>query len=375
MKCGISLSLSRPIVRKAGGGSAYTRTAFVDGGGNNSTAQLNNIALPWATSNAAIVALAAAYPTQETTLRLLSGASDIDSSASLNILLTNGFTVMSHDAGNYLVNNLSWGTVTDSLLNFIDVRVTNITKLGHVGQSSQNAGTITGDATTVVGQLDVRADQTKTATGTAGTNGTGGVGNPSNPAQPPPASPPTPGSNGGNIDGSAPNDAGIGTTGNRAWSSMRLLGNFTLSAFFGGGGPGGDGGVGGTGGTVSGGIGGIGGDSNALVLEDGAVGGNGGNATSNGGNGGNGGDGGDGCNAFKDAAVTVGLTDVSGGVGGSGGAAGNGGSASGGLGGVGGAGAELGNQGATGSTGSSTAVGGSVGNPGSTGAAGSLTNL
>lgn len=334
------------------GGVTYTRTAFVSSAGNDSGASLDDFDQPFASMNAAVGQLAAMYPGQTTTLRLLTDlATGASPSSELNTLLAAGLTIMSHDATVRTVGGTcSFGSAAGALLTLTKVHLANLTKVGRSVASEATAGTITGDADTEIDLLVVSSDDAYTD----GVNGiNGGVETSGAWSYVPPASSPPLDGEDHEGDG-AFEDGGngtAGTAGNRAWN-LTLVGSGLVTSLLGLGGQAGDGGNGGNGGTATGGAGGIGGASNHPTdPEAGGTGGRGENAYARGGNGGNAGQGGDGSIVTKAAGWTITAYDLTGGVMGTPGLGGNGGTATGGAGGGGGAGANGGATGATGTPG------------------------
>ena len=349
-------------------GTVYTRTAFVSSGGNDSGGTLGYLEQPYLSMAAAVGALAAAYPGQTTTIRVLDGADGLSASASLDTLLTAGLTIRSHDTGVVSLGEVSFGSLPDALLTLNHVHITALVKVGHVGAGADSAGTITGDAETSIDLLQVSASSSYTpgSNGASGGSSSGSAG-----FSPPPNSPALDGENGDDAYASG-TAAGAGSAGNRAWD-VTLAGAGTVSYITAVGGPGGDGGAGGAGGTAYAGAGGAGGASNNVsVPEVGGDGGNGGIATANGGAGGVGGRGGDGGDIVLGAWAGSAITSYAGGAGGASGAGGAAGTATAGAGGAGGAGALGGANGTAGTAGAAYASAGAAGGTNGPGANGSL---
>ncbi len=349
-------------------GTVYTRTAFVSSGGNDSGGELGYLEQPYLSMAAAVGALAAAYPGQTTTIRVLDGAGGLSASASLDTLLTAGLTIRSHDTGVVSLGEVSFGSLPDALLTLNHVNITALVKVGHVGAGVDSAGTITGDAETVITLLQVSASGSYTPGGNGASGGTvyGDAG-----FSPPPYSPAIDGYNG---DAAMANGVagGGGSWGGRAWD-VTLAGAGSVSYITAVGGPGGDGGYGGAGGTAYGGGGGNGGASNnSMAPEVGGDGGNGGNAYANGGAGGAGGKGGAGGNIVLGAWGGSAIASYAGGAGGIGQIGGSAGTATPGAYGLGGAGALGAAYGANGIVGTAYATGGATGGTNGPGANGSL---
>ncbi len=359
----------------------YPFTAFVSSTGDDTTAVIGDITKPFQTINGSATCAANALATvgiHVVTIRLLDNcATGYDVSADLTLitidaLLGNGLIIRSHDATVRTFGDSSFGSQANAILTLIKATCGTLIKELHVGPTVESAGTITGDADSVIGILDVSALTTAPAPGGNGNNGSDSTGSPNCNAcaAPSAGSPPTPGFSGGSADSSG-DIGGLGGAGNRAWN-VTLLGSFLVSALSGVGGDASVGGNGGSGAIATGGGGQPGGDSDAIVLEDGAAGGDGGNAISNGGNGGDGGVGGDASTISKNVGVSITISTLTGGNGGAGGIGNSAGTANAGSGGVGGAGAAGGNQGPSGANGTSTANPGVAGSTGAAGANGSI---
>lgn len=368
---GLGISANVRLRQGAGGPVVYTRTAFLSSTGNDGTAALNDPALPYLTHDAAVDALAVAYSGQTTTLRYLSNnTSDLSASANLNTLLAAGLTMKSHDASvRTLSGAISFGDTAGSSLTLSKVVLSTLLKAIHTGQTVESAGTITGDADSIITDLIISADASPTDTGAAATGGgnvTGGVGWNASDAD-------YPGSGGAGESVNA--TGGIGETGgigNRAWN-VTLAGNFTVTLLTGTGGQGGTGGNGGAGGTATGGAGGNGGNAtHPTDPVDGGAAGNGGDGTAYGGDGGIGGQGGAGSTVTKGASVTITVSTLTGGAGGGGGNGGLTGSATAGVQGSPGNGINGGNPGASGSPGNVYTGAGNSGVLGAAGADGSI---
>ena len=367
----ISLGLSLGLgVNTSGGASpappSYERTAFVDTAGNGGSV-LNNPAQPFSSFYDAAIALLDAYPSQSTTIRLMSNANGGDTTATtMDILMGSGLTIMSHDATvRTLTGTTSFGYNPGLTLNLSKVTIAELRKEPHASTDAASAGTITGDANTTITLLilESHADPgNQGAMGSDGGNVSGSGGQVGADGNPPEA-----GGTGESIDASGGHgqDGGLGFA---AWS-VTLLGTgllvsgraVSLSV-------GGQGGVGGFGGTATPGNGGAGGSSTAIVLQDGGDGGNGGASAANGGNGGSGGVGGRGGNIDTYSGtwtVTMGETD--GAAGGAGGYGGSGGLTNIGIGGNGGNPSTGGAPGATGAQGSYEALQGADGVAGADG--------
>ncbi len=354
---------------RSSAGPVYVRTAFVSSTGNDGTAALNNDALPFLTHDAAVNALAAAYPGQETTLRYQTDlASVMNLSANLDTLLTAGLTMMSHDATvRTLSGAIYFGSAAGALLTLSKLTFSErIEKPANVGGVAVSAGTITGDADTTITLLILDG-----AAGVAGGNGAnGGTVTGDNGANGADGDPPSPGISGGSASG----DGIVGEQGGNggfAWD-VTLEGSGLISSVLGRGGAGGIGGNGGGAGSSTGGNGGAGGNSNAFEMQDGAPGGDGGNASANGGDGGVGGAGGNGSTVTKAAGWTITSSDLSAGFGGPESTAGSGGLATAGSGGNGGTGASGGSSGLNGNDGTASAMAGAQGSAGADGVAGSI---
>jgi hypothetical protein len=352
-------------------GTFYTRTAFVASGGSDSGGTLGYLDQPYLTLAAAVGALAAAYPGQTTTIRCLGGVGGdgvLSSSASLDTLLTAGLTIRSHDTGVVSLGEVSFGSQPDALLTLNHVSITALVKVGHVGGGADSAGTITGDAETVIGLLQVSGSGSYTP---GGNGAHGGTVNADAGFSPPPNSPPMNGYDGDMAYASGAAGS-VGSTGNRAWD-VTLAGAGSVSYITAVGGPGGDGGIGGNGGSALGGFGGRGGDSNnSMAPEVGGNGGNGGNAYANGGAGGTGGRGGDGGDIDLGAWAGSAIASYAGGAGGISGTPGSAGTATAGGLGLGGDGALGGANGTAGTAGTAYASAGASGGTNGSGTAGSL---
>ena len=354
-----------------GGAVSYERTAFLSSSGNDGTAVLNDPDLPFLTNDAAVDALAVSYAGQTTTLRYLSNnTSALAASANLNTLLAAGLTMRSHDASVWtLSGTLSFGDAAGASLTLAKVVLSTLTKAPHTGLTAESAGTITGDADSVITDLTISADATPTGTGADGSSGgtlTGAAG--SNGAD---GDYPYGGGAGESVNASGTTGE-TGETGNRAWN-VTLAGNFTVSFLTGTGGQGGTGGNGGQGGNATGGNGGNGGNAtHPTDPVDGGAAGPGGDGTSYGGEGGIGGTGGTGSTVTKGASVTITVSTITGGTGGGGGTGGLTGAANAGVQGTPGSGINGGNSGSSAAAGNAYSGAGGNGASGSAGTNGSI---
>jgi hypothetical protein len=368
--------------RYQGGGPpvTYERTAFLSNTGNDATAVTNEVSRPYATLTAAIHDLAAIYPGETCTIRLLHDyaliGSDIPEVASLDGVLTAGLTVKGHIISRLFVGTFPFGTMPNAILNLDAVHIVRVAKApANLGWAA-SAGTITGVGDgALIDILDVSGQSG--FDGSPGANGapvtqddgiSGGDGTPPGPGNGPP-------------DANSSGTSGVdGSDGYRGWD-ITLAGALSIASdFFLSGGGGGHGGNGGSGATAIGGHGGRGGnaiDDGMGTLYDGAPGGNGGNAYANGGNGGNGGNGANGGDAYVAGTVSIapGTFHSPGGRGGSEGGGGSAGSATPGAGGSGGFGINGGVQGADGATGAAFSNNGESGAPGSNGSNGNYINI
>lgn len=353
----------------------YTNTAFISSTGNDGTAVLNDPTKPFLTWDAAATAMYSIADDGNPTTIIMQSNIDGDvtnSGGAWYELLANGLTLKSNSA----VRRTATGAVLFGQQGFQHSLTTQkVDFTGTVGSQHQapdtdNAGTITGDAT--IATINLSASVSAANQGATGANGSDGTGTPDGAPQPAPNSPPDTGVAGGAFTSTADNGSD-GDNGNPAFASITLLGTLTVTNIIGTGQPAGKGGTGGVGGTATGGAGGQGGDSNAIILEDGGTGGAGGDATSTGGNGGTGGIGGNGLTVHRNSGVTITAHTLTGGAAGTAGAAGAHGTATGGAGGAGGAGAVGGNTGPTGAAGNATANDGGAGSSGSAGADGTIT--
>lgn len=357
----------------SGAAPSYIRTAFIASTGNDGTAALNSSSSPYLTLDAAVAALAAAYPAQTTTLRLLTNlTNDATANASLTTLIHAGLTIRSHDATRRfldgtipLCGSLVASTVALALVN---VRVGMLSDEHASAAEGQLIGSITADATSLVDSLVLSG----AANGSDGSDGTvGGTITASAGSNGSDGDPPTNGQAGEAAIASG--TPGIsGGHGHSAWDiNVISASGFEITNFTGVGMHGGDGGNGGDGGTATGGAGGVGGNATGTD-QDGGNGGNGGNATAFGGDGGNGGEGGNGSTMFVTGSCTVAFFVITGGAPSAGGTAGAGGSVTAGVGGVGGDSSGLGSPGGNGTDGSAVNDSGSVGASGAGGADGSI---
>lgn len=354
--------IARGAVKFGAGGPTYERTAFVDAGGDDGTAVLNNPSLPFAHLEDALEALAGAYSGSSVTIRL---KSDLTEDLSyyggyvLNGVLENGLTYVGHGGTRTVTGSHDFGYATNAAnLTLDNAILTTLTR--DPASAPGTAGTITflngGTINSVVlGGIHGRNHSQYPAGALNGTNATGA----SPPAQPAAASPPTPGSKGESVDANGADTSAVGEDpaggGLNGWN-VTLLGTATIPLVNVSGGLGGHGANGGNAATAVGGVGQKGGDSNALVIQDGGAGGDGGDASANGGRGGDAANGGNGGTLTRAATITITSLNFSKGLAGNIGTGGAVGSATGGAGGAGGAGALLGDPGAAGSPGEAATV-------------------
>lgn len=356
----------------AGGAVTYERTAFLSDAGNDGTAALNDSDLPYATIDAAIADLAAAYPNQVTTLRLLDDVTDdATEDATLAAVLVDGLVIRSHDGTRrQLVGTipLCGALVGNALdLRLVNVQVSTLQDL-HLSSTIESIGSITGDATSIIDLLNIAgyADGGPAPAGSNGGSATGNGGAPGGDGDPP-------GDGGTGEDATASGGGGAtGIEGHSAWS-INIVGTtgFTITDLQGYGRAGGTGGAGGAGGTATAGDGGNGGNATGTD-QNGGNGGNGGTANAGGGLGGDGGSGGHGSivSVYGDCTITAStLTAGDGGVGGGGGP---GGTANAGAAGTGGTATGSGINGSDGNAGSAN---NSDGSPGSGGASGNIGSI
>jgi len=350
-------------------GVTYVRTAFLSSTGNDGTAALNDASLPFLTTTAAINALVAAYPDEDTTLRLLDsfdgGGADIGLAARAGTGAS--LTIQSHaDSLINLGGALNCGSLTIDLI-LDNVGIAALGWEPNTATSSTNAGTINVGRSSTIGQITAEGYSPS-----AGSNGSeGSTVNGSNGAGGADGDPPSNGNDGETVTsyGGEGNHGDAGGFGR----NITVIGPVTIDNISIYGGNGGSGGNGGNGGAATGGTGGTGGNSTSESSQAGGNGGNGGAATSGGGNGGNGGAGGNGgfYSLSSGASVTYSVS-VAGGTGGSAGSGGLAGTVTGGSGGSGGNGANGGTSGTSGSNGATYTPGGNSGNPGANGSNGGI---
>ncbi|HEY3897378.1 MAG TPA: hypothetical protein VGM54_02130 [Chthoniobacter sp.] len=366
-----------------GPGATYTNTAFVATWGNDSTGELNDLFLPFASMTAALVALYGQTSGPTTVILESDISSDTDpgvDDATIGSLLSGGLTITSTNGTNWLYNTLNLGSTGGGSLTLDNVNLQEVQMEPSVNSGHFNAVTITGTSAQIE-YLGLSASTSDPGDGSPGTDNSSAnvFGNP--------------GSNGDDIDvsfdpfGTAGNggdgdsadasagDGGGGSGGYYAWD-VTLLGSLAVYNISGTGGNGGNGGSGGNAGQATGGNGGNGG--NATDPEgsgndgNGGNGGNGGSATANGGNGGSPGSGGDGSNIYAQSSVQLFYWNLAGGMTGSGGNGGNGGFNYPGWGGNGGSPAGGGGWGSSGNQGGFSASQGNYGSMSGNGNYGSV---
>jgi len=348
-----------------GGEAVYENTAFLLNTGNDGTAALNNPALPYRSTQAALDALEAlGVPC---TLWLLDDCDGDGSGVVSETLADAGLTIKapSPDGGYVLSGQLVMQGAADSLT-LEDIEISDL-RWTDSNSGTSTPATITGVGTVVITTLEAKgADGSNgmdggDATATWGSNGSDA------PAYDPPAN----GGDGVTADANG-TDGGAATSGGFG-RAITVSGPVTISSANLSGGAGGDGGNGGNANAATGGAGGNGGLAAAPTEpQDGGNGGNGGDAFSYGGAGRDGGNGGNGGNLTLLGGASCTSFTSAGGAGGNGGLGGTASTATGGSGGSGGNGVNGGNTGTAGSNGASNFGDGSDGMPGTSGSPGSI---
>jgi len=130
---------------RVGGSVTYERTAFLSSSGNDGTASLNNPALPYLTTDAALVALVAAHPGEDTTLRLLDdfngGAAFIGDAASVGV--SANLTIKAHGATFRTLNGALTCADRTIDLRLDNVAIDTLTWEDNAATQSTAAGTVT----------------------------------------------------------------------------------------------------------------------------------------------------------------------------------------------------------------------------------------
>ena len=166
-----ALSLHNPALLAVAGGLGYARTAFVGLAGNDGTAMLNNPALPFFTTQAALTSLATCYPTEAVTLRLLSYMEDIGDVIVPGSVETYGLSITGHNAVRFLNSQLVYNNGTENTpLELEDVRVGTVIFANNASAVS-NAATVTASGSVTIDNFQANGEQPSSEVEAAGGSG------------------------------------------------------------------------------------------------------------------------------------------------------------------------------------------------------------